>query len=224
MKAICPIFFISLYIFKADLLLIKLLARQSFLMLCVCFFFSDVFKSLWHWLVEKPRQSGFPVHCCKAFAVCWPSCLASSRPAGPTQWVCNTRWREGRQTQLESFRRGASKQPEEEKDGAGPVGQEPSSELLPQFRQNKITNENSREPRTSWRQRGVSFGVGAVRQGRLWWDVQKSGLPWTAATQAPGRERCRKPSELSHLPQPRAREEDWGDKNTSRSSSCLLVF
>lgn len=46
MKAICPIFFISLYIFKADLLLIKLLARQSFLMLCVCFFFSNVFKSL----------------------------------------------------------------------------------------------------------------------------------------------------------------------------------
>lgn len=55
----------------------------------------------------------------------------------------------------------------EEKDGAGPFGQEPSSELLPPFGQNEITNENSREPRTSWRQKGVSFGVGAVKQGRL---------------------------------------------------------
>lgn len=67
--------------------------------------------SLWHWLEEQPRQSGFPVHCCEGFAVCWPPCLASSSPAGPTQRVCSTRWREERQTQQESSLRGASKQP-----------------------------------------------------------------------------------------------------------------
>lgn len=43
----------------------------------------------------------------------------------------------------------------------------PALSYSPDSGENKITNENTRGPRTSWRQRGVSFGVGAVRQGRL---------------------------------------------------------
>lgn len=40
-KAIAPgFFFISLYIFKADLLLVKMLSGQSSRMLCICFIFS----------------------------------------------------------------------------------------------------------------------------------------------------------------------------------------
>lgn len=36
-----------------------------------------------------------------------------------------------------------SERPREKKDRAGPVGQEPSSEELPPFGENKITDENS---------------------------------------------------------------------------------
>lgn len=43
----------------------------------------------------------------------------------------------------------------------------PAPSYSPHLGEYKITNENTGGPRTSWRQRGVSFGVGAVRQGKL---------------------------------------------------------
>lgn len=43
-----------------------------------------------------------------ALPACWLPSLANSSPAGPTQRAYSTRWREGRQTQQESSRRGAS--------------------------------------------------------------------------------------------------------------------
>lgn len=83
-----PNFFFLSYIFRADLLLIKVLAGQSFPMLCICFFSLECFKISRCFVSLIPtggetQAIWIPMHCGEGFAVCWLPCPGSSSLQAP---------------------------------------------------------------------------------------------------------------------------------------------